>query len=252
MMSVGHITTETAARIGPLRVERASFAQARDRIVAALEGGTPLLVAFCNAHTAQLAFADPSFARLLEDMLVLNDGIGIELAARALEGRGFPANLNGTDFVPALLAAIHRPLRIYLLGARPAVVARAAEILARRHSAHRIVGFRDGYFDDAALPAIAGEIAAARADLLLCAMGDGRQQRVMAALGPQAGLRVLMGVGALFDFLSQAVPRAPLPVRRMRMEFLWRLAREPRRLGRRYTVELVRFLLAVARLRFAR
>lgn len=240
---------QDAARIGPLTVMRATFSQARAAIAAALERDAPLCVAFCNAHTAKLAFDDPDFAQTLSGMLVLNDGIGMEIAARALTGRGFPENLNGTDFTPALLGSLDQPLRIFLLGARGPVVARAAELLTERYPAHTMVGVHDGYFLPNELPRIAREITAAKADLVLCAMGNPRQERVIAALAPLCGAKVLIGVGALFDFLAGAVPRAPHWVRRLRMEFVYRLAQEPRRLGRRYTIELFGFLFAIGRLK---
>ena len=110
-----------------------------------------------------------------------------------------------------------------------------------------ISGLTVRHIDD--LPDIAAAIAASRAELVLCAMGNPRQEEIIAALAARGAGRVLIGVGALFDFLADAVPRAPPWVRRMRLEFLYRLAQEPRRLGRRYTVEIARFLLAVARLR---
>jgi beta-1,4-glucosyltransferase len=244
---------DEAARIGPVAIERMTTASAIERIAASLDGRAPsMMVAFCNAHTAKLAFDDPDFARQLGTMLVLNDGIGIELAARMLTGHGFPDNLNGTDFVPAMLARIGRPLRLYLLGGRPDVVARAATVIGERFPQHVVAGARDGYFEEGAFGAVAAEISAARPDLVLCAMGNPLQERIVARLFAQRCCPVLIGVGALFDFLADAVPRAPQWVRRMRLEFLYRLWQEPRRLGRRYTVEAAAFMFAILRLRLAR
>ena len=242
---------EDVVTIGPVRIARMTFAQARDSIVAAVEGQAPLCVAFCNAHTAKLAFDRPAFAETLRSMLVLNDGIGIDLAARALGYEPFPENLNGTDFVPALLQDCPRPLKLFLLGAKPDVLTRAETVLAQRYPQHRVVGAQHGYFADVDLPVIGDAIAALDADIVLCAMGNPRQEAVMSALAVRKSANVLIGVGALFDFLADAVPRAPTWVRRMRMEFLYRLAQEPKRLGRRYTIEIVEFLVAIARLRWS-
>lgn len=235
--------------IGPLRILRTTGEGARARLVAALDETGPLCVAFCNAHTAQLAFDRPGYAATLSDMLLLNDGIGLDLAARALGYGPFPENLNGTDFVPGFLRECRRPLRIFTLGARREIAERAAAVLAQRFPQHAVVGVQHGFFADADLPDIVAAIVASGADLVLCAMGNPRQEEMMAALARRGAGRVLIGVGALFDFLADAVPRAPPWVRQMRMEFLYRLAQEPRRLGRRYTVEIALFLLAVARLR---
>lgn len=241
--------------IGPVRLARMTAAQARDAINAALEAhdgaSAPLCVAFCNAHTAKLAFDQPAFAETLRSMLVLNDGVGIDLAARALGYGPFPDNLNGTDFVPAFLRDSPRPLSVFLLGAKPDILRRAESVIAQRYPQHRLVGVQDGYFADIDLPVIADAIAARAPDLVLCAMGNPRQEMVIATLAARNAARVLMGVGALFDFLADAVPRAPPWIRRLRMEFLYRLAQEPRRLGRRYTIEILEFLAAIAKLRLS-
>lgn len=242
---------EDVVTIGPLRIARLDTEQAREKIVAALDGPTPLCVAFCNAHTAKLAFDRPAYADTLRSMLVLNDGVGMDLAARALGYGPFPDNLNGTDFVPALLQTCPRPLSLFLLGAKADVLRRAEAAIAQRYPRHRIVGAHDGYFADVDLPVVADAIVARQPDMVLCAMGNPRQEAVIAALAGRDAARVLIGVGALFDFLAEAVPRAPVWVRRLRMEFLYRLAQEPRRLGRRYTIEIVEFLAAIARLRLS-
>lgn len=249
-MIEGFATVESVA-IGPVRIARLTGAAARARIIAALDGPKPLCVAFCNAHTAKLAFDDPAFARTLRDMLVLNDGLGIDLAARVLGHAPFTENLNGTDFVPALLRETTRPLRLFLLGAKPDVLARAAAALTHRYPQHTIVGARHGFFARDALPGIADAIVMGDADIVFCAMGNPRQEEVITELAERRAAPVLIGVGALFDFLADAVPRAPKLVRRMRMEFVYRLAQEPKRLGRRYTIEVLAFLLAIARFRFS-
>ena len=243
------LPVQEIAVIGPLRIARMTTAAAQTRILAARNRTAPLCVAFCNAHTAKLAFGQPRYAATLEHMLVLNDGLGIDLAARALSQGRFPENLNGTDFVPALLAASPRPLRLFLFGARPDVLLRAQTALALRFPQHVTVGSSHGYVRDDEMPAIADKIRAADADLVLCAMGNPRQEVAMARLAAQSVAPVLIGVGALFDFLADAVPRAPAVLRRMRMEFLYRLAHEPKRLGRRYTIDAAGFLIAILRLR---
>ena len=63
-------------------------------------------MSFLNAHNANIACTDPAFAEALDDFLILPDGIGVDIAAKILYGAPFPANLNGTDFVPAFLQAV--------------------------------------------------------------------------------------------------------------------------------------------------
>ena len=237
-------------KLGGLVVERLTQAQAFARTDAALEGRTPALaLAFCNAHTATLAFDDPTFQRALAGMLLLNDGVGVEIAAKILSGTGFPDNLNGTDFVPALLAANAIPQRIYWLGGKPGVAADAAHKMEQLCPQHIIAGICDGYFSAADEPAIVSAIRDSHADILLVAMGNPQQEIFIANHRDALGCKLMIGVGALFDFLAERVTRAPQWVRDLRAEWLYRLSREPGRLLHRYSIELTEFLLAVVRLR---
>jgi len=216
--------------------------------VARLDDGSRHMVAFLNAHAANLAWRDRAFAQGLERFLVLNDGFGIDLASRFHYGRAFPDNLNGTDFLPDYLAATRHRFRIFLLGARPEVVADAAAALTERFPQHQVVGWRDGYFDLSAEGAIAEQIRRSGADLLLVGMGVPRQELWLARNFEETGCRLGFAVGALFDFLSGRVRRAPLWLRGLRAEWLFRLCLEPRRLWRRYVIGNALFLLRVGRM----
>lgn len=191
-------------------------------------------VAFLNAHGSNLARRDRRFAAALNRFLVLPDGIGVDLASKLLHGRPFPANLNGTDFVPALLASISSGLRVGLLGARPENAQGAAAALAELAPQHEYRVIADGFFSAESEPALLAGLAEWRPDILLVAMGMPRQETWIADKIGAAHCTMPIAVGALFDFLSAAVPRAPLVVRRLRLEWLFRLAIEPRRLWRRY------------------
>ena len=89
------------------------------------------VVAFANAHCLNLACADTRMRAALRDAVVINDGIGVDLASKLLFGSAFPHNLNGTDFTPYYLQKTRHRYRVYLLGGRPGVAQRAAEVLAR-------------------------------------------------------------------------------------------------------------------------
>lgn len=196
----------------------------------------PTLVAFANTNLLMQMRARGTAASL-DDFLVLNDGIGLELAARALYGRGFPDNLVGTDFVPQLVEALPAGTRVFLLGAKPGVAAAAAIALQARTKAV-ICGTRDGY---GVGPADIAAIAETKADVLLVAMGNPLQEEWMLAHARETGAVLTLGVGALFDNLAGVVKRAPLWMRKARCEWAFRLWQEPRRLVRRYTVDIVAF-----------
>lgn len=202
-------------------------------------------VGFLNAHNANVACSDPEFAAALHDFLVLPDGIGVDLAAKLLYGETFPANLNGTDFIPALLAAEPRPLTIALLGAKRANAEKAAAKFAGMAPHHKFVVVHDGYFGPQEEPVILERIQALQPDILLVAMGVPRQEFWIARNITPRHCTMPMAVGALLDFLSGAVPRAPVWVRRMRMEWVFRLINEPSRLWRRYVLGNPVFLARV-------
>ncbi|MCF6126852.1 glycosyltransferase [Mesorhizobium sp. M7A.F.Ca.CA.001.07.2.1] len=208
-------------------------------------------VSFLNAHNANIAYTDPVFAGALDDFLILPDGIGIDLAARLLYGAPFPDNLNGTDFVPAFLQASTTPLTVGLLGATRVNAEAASVKLAALAVQHRFVVIHDGYFPASQEQEIVDRIAALRPDVLLVAMGVPRQELWIERHIDARHCTLPIAVGALLDFLSGAVPRAPLWMRRLRLEWLFRLAVEPSRLWRRYVVGNPLFLLRVVRQKFS-
>ncbi|MBL8480615.1 MAG: WecB/TagA/CpsF family glycosyltransferase, partial [Rhodocyclaceae bacterium] len=153
-------------------------------------------------------------------------------------------NLNGTDFVPRLLAQCSRPLRVFLVGARPAVVERALRRLAETYPQHRWLGCQHGYYAHDAEAALCARIRDLAPDLLLVALGNPLQEQWIVRCGAATGATVCMGVGALFDFVGGEVRRAPAWVRRLRCEWIYRLLQEPGRLWRRYLIGNVSFLWA--------
>lgn len=239
-------------RVGRLEIPYTTRAQAIAAIDRSLDGAGPIRVAFCNANTMLQTLNSSDYARAFDDFLVLNDGVGVDFCSRLLNGRRFEENLNGTDFVPAMLRESRHAYRIFLLGGKAGVAEDAAARLLADHSRHAIVGVRDGYFSDQHAADVVAEINRSGADLVLVALGNPRQEEFVAAHGPQLEAPVVVMVGALFDFLAGRVTRAPKLVRVMRAEWIFRLMQEPRRLGRRYTVDVVRFIAAIGRLRVQR
>jgi alpha-1,3-mannosyltransferase len=214
---------------------------------ARLAAGERVRVAYLNAHASNVAASNAEFMTVLQTFVVLNDGVGLDIAARALQGRAFPENLNGTDFTLRFLRQTSQRFRIFLLGARPGVAEDAAEALKAALPQHVVAGTRDGYFVAAGADEVAAEIKRSGADLLLVAMGNPAQEFWIAQHLEATGCRMAIAVGALFDFLAERVPRAPQGLRRLRLEWLFRLALEPTRLWRRYLIGNPVFLARVGR-----
>lgn len=226
--------------------------QAFDSIRQALSHDRQTIFAFLNAHNANLAMTNRQYHEALERCTVLPDGLGVDLAARALYGKPFPANLNGTDFVPALLTYLVRPRRVALIGAQPEVLSKATRIFRQNTPWHEFVAVSDGYFDKHDCGTVLEKLAALKPDLVLLAMGSPMQELwIRHNIGEEHG-RVVIGVGALFDFVSETMPRAPNFVRKLRSEWVFRLYWEPRRLWRRYILGNPLFLLRVLRYKYSR
>lgn len=193
-------------------------------------------VSFLNAHNANVMLKDPAYREVLGRHLVLPDGVGIDVASLAIHGHMFPANLNGTDFVPALLTYMTRPKKIGLVGGRPDVLERARQAFADHAPWHEFVAIQDGFFSDAESASVADRIAQEKVDILLVAMGTPRQEMWIDRYIRPEHARLVFGVGALFDFMAGEVSRASPKARTLRVEWLHRFRLEPRRLWRRYFV----------------
>lgn len=204
------------------------------------------VISFLNAHNANALLKDPQYRDALERHLVLPDGVGVDMASMAMFGRPFPANLNGTDFVPALMTYMTTPKRIGLVGAKPEILVRARDAFAAHAPWHEVVAIHDGYFSEDQSADVAREIACHKVDILLVAMGTPKQEKWIDRYIRPEHARLVIGVGALFDFVAGEVPRAPQVVRDLRMEWFYRFMQEPRRLAGRYFLGGPSFLGHVA------
>jgi len=223
----------------------------RDEAIATLKD------ALSRRDRLRVAFANPNFAIQLRrhgpgadriaGFLVLNDGLGIDIASKILYGKPFPENLNGSDFTPALLDALPDDARVFVFGSRSAVNERACAALAARHRV-TVCGRLDGFVDDT--DRVVARINEARPDIVLVALGNPAQESFIAEAGDRLDAPLVLGVGALLDFVSGTVPRAPLWLRRLRGEWLFRLWLEPRRMARRYTIDTLGFIVLVVAQRF--
>lgn len=188
-------------------------------------------------HTVLLPERADLRAAYADAALVLADGAPVVLAARLL-GRRLPERVAGSDLVPRLFDAARRELRVFLLGAAPGVAERAAGNVARRWPRVRVVGVYSpplGFERQAAENArILDLIAAARPDVLVVGLGAPKQELWVHAHQDRISAAVVLCVGATIDFLAGERRRAPRWMQRGGLEWLHRVASEPRRLLRRY------------------
>ena len=189
---------------------------------------------FLNADNANLMLKDHAYREVLSRHLVLPDGI--DFASFALHGRTFPANLNGADFVPALMTYMTTPKKIGLVGGRRDVLERACENFARHAPWHEFVAISDGGFTETDSALVVEAIARHKVDILLIAMESPKQEIWIDRHIRPEHARLALGVGSLFDFMAEEAPRTSPRAQSLRTEWLHRFGLEPRRLWRHYFV----------------
>lgn len=227
-----------------VRFPRLTQDEVLQRLLLRLERGQTTGVCFPDMSTLNLAAEQPAFRRLLQErVLAFNDGAGLAWAAR-LQGRPFPANLNGTDLVPRLLDAAPAGTGVYLLGARPEVAARARQVLSQRHPRIRFVGAHQGYLDTALEAHVVDELRRLRPRIVLVAMGNPLQVQFIDRHldDPALSGTMWLAIGGQLDYYGGTLVRAPAWMRRLRLEWLHIVMRQPYK-ARRYFVGIPKFLL---------
>ena len=197
---------------------------------------------FLNAHCFNVAQKDKRYRAALENCTVLlNDGVGVDIAGK-LAGVSFPENMNGTDLIPEFFSyARDHGLAVYCMGSTDEVIERAARIFERDYPDLTLAGYSNGFFDNS--DEVVTRINASGADMLVLGMGVPLQEIwTDEHLAQLYSVRLCICGGAIFDFVSGNVMRAPPLVRRLKMEWLFRLAQEPRRLFSRYVLGSFVFL----------
>lgn len=220
-----------------------------ERLVDAGQGGS---VFTPNVDHVVKASRNPAFRDAYSRVsLSLADGMPLIWASHLL-GCPLPERVAGSDMlVPLLQLAARRRWRVYLLGGAPGVAEASARLLSEQMGVI-VAGWDDARIAmDGSDPGGASIARAreARPDLIFVALGPPKQELWIDRARGQVGSAVSLGVGASFDFLVGKVQRAPRWMGKIGLEWLYRLAQEPRRLWRRYLVEAPAFLGLVARTR---
>ena len=191
----------------------------------------PERVAFVNAHALNLCFKNSDFLQhLLQSEHIFRDGSGMKILYRML-GVDPGLNLNGTDLIPRIIG-LYAGQDVALLGTEEPFLGRAANAVREKGVTPVLTmdGFRE---DDAYLEALRNQ----PASLIILAMGMPKQERVAALLAAKLPYPCLIVCGgAILDFIGGKVTRAPVIFRRLGMEWVYRLAQEPRRLFQRYVI----------------
>jgi len=204
----------------------------------------PTVLGFVNAHAMNLVVRDGAYHQALSAAdVLLRDGSGMAILYRRL-GLEPGLNMNGTDFIPRLMAA-YRGRRVAFWGTRQPYLDQAAQRSAALYGVLP-VSVHDGFASVDSYLQLAREL---QPELIVLGMGMPRQEAVAARLAATGGPCLIVCGGAILDFLGGKVNRAPEWLRRLGGEWLYRLWREPRRLFMRYVVGNPLFLLRTLRYR---
>jgi beta-1,4-glucosyltransferase len=210
----------------------------KNTIMQRMGEGRKTLLFFANTN---LIVKSQAIATRLQnpDVLIVNDGIGVDIASWLVHGQRFKDNLNGTDFTPFYFEG-NLQHKIYLIGSTTPDLEKAAFYFTHTLG-QKIVGSSDG-FEDIKNPQLIDKINASGADVVLVGMGNPLQETWILDHYQALNANLFMGVGALFVFLAGNKPRAPQWVRQYRLEWLFRMLLEPKRLVKRYTIDIGYFL----------
>lgn len=200
-----------------------------------------------NPEFVMEARSNPAFRRVLSGAdLCTPDGVGIILAGKLLR-RPFKGRATGVALVNRLAElSAKKGYSLYLLGAAPGVAEEAAAVLQEKYPGVTVAGTFAGSPNDADWPEISGRLEATKPDVLLVAYGAPKQDLWIATHRGEMpeSIKLAMGVGGVFDYLSGRVLLAPPLIRRIGLEWLFRLAMQPWRWRR--ILRVFRFALLVS------
>lgn len=228
--------------------DSASVAQARAFAIRAVEEGHFRSVMFANAAKVVSAEHDEQLLRALASAdLIGVDGQSLVWAGRLL-GHQIPERVAGIDYMLDLLrVGGERGWRVFLLGATDEVLRGVESFCRDEHPGLVIAGRQHGYFGRERDDQVAATIQAARADVLFVGMPSPLKELWIVHKGPMTGVALAVASGGSFDVVAGQVKRAPRPVQRIGLEWLWRVLQEPRRLWKRYLTTNSRFITMVLR-----
>lgn len=247
--SFGEIDKRAVAGV-PIATTRVSSAARIVCLTTAATGG--FVFVLVNAYSAKLRRQSPAYARLLADSercTNLPDGAWITYASRLL-GYHDIGRCPGPDLMEQTCAlAAREGVPIFLLGGGPGVAEALADVLRRRRPGLVVAGTATppfGEWSEETNRALVDAVKASGARILFMGVSAPKQEIWAYEHVDELGIPIVC-VGAAFDFLSGRKPRAPKWMRKIGLEWLFRLITEPRRLWKRYLIGNLVFLWDVIR-----
>ncbi|WP_081949955.1 WecB/TagA/CpsF family glycosyltransferase [Paenibacillus durus] len=215
-------------------------------LIEAIRSRTPHQVITANPIMVMTALENPAYLDIMTSAeLVVPDGTGVVWAAKR-GGNPVKERVAGFDLLHELMRvgeSYH--WRVYLLGSTPEVIQETASRLQGQYPGIIIAGIRDGFFGPAEDEEVITGILETEPDLLFVARGADTQEPWIAKHKSRLAIPVMMGVGGSFDVISGKTKRAPLAFQKLRLEWFYRLLKEPTRYKR--MLALPKFAVKVMR-----
>jgi len=229
-----------------LSFDRVSLDEALARIEEFIQEGTPHKVFCPNVALLIWSRRDEELRRVYETCdLLPADGMGIYYASRLL-GDPVPEMVSAVIlFFKLIERAAEKGYRLYLFGTKQEILEKAVDNLRRQYPTLNIVGHRNGYFTPEDEPQIVQEIARVHPDILFLGMSSPLKERFVERNLKQMGVPVCLGVGGSFDVAAGVYKLAPEWMKKLALEWFYRLMQEPRRLWKRYLTTNTVFVVLV-------
>lgn len=215
-------------------------------LCARLERRQPTTILFANVAKLVWVRRDPELRRALAQAdFVLADGQPLVWVSRLL-GQPLPERIAGIDLMEEMLAAAaEKGWRVFFLGAQESVLRQAIMNLKERHAGLIVAGVQHGYFTAAETERVLERINQSEADLLLVGLDSPQKELWLTRYGARLKVPVRQAVGGSFEIAAGRRRRAPTWMRRMGLEWLYRLLQDPLHLGWRYLYTNTVFLLLI-------
>ncbi|HUI06843.1 MAG TPA: WecB/TagA/CpsF family glycosyltransferase [Verrucomicrobiae bacterium] len=229
-------------------IDNLTLSETLDRIEEMIRNGATHQHVVVNVDKIVKLQTDPELRKaVLSCDLISADGQPIIWASRILQ-QPIKERVTGVDLFGSLVErCAQRGHRLFFLGARQEVVERVVNILQVKHPSLQIAGWRNGYWQPDEERDVVDAIRRARPEILFVAMSSPKKELFLATWKQELSVPFVMGVGGTFDVVAGRVKRAPRWMQKWGLEWLFRLAQEPRRMWRRYLVEDMAFFRLVWR-----
>ncbi len=216
-----------------VKVDMVTIPQAASRIMEFFNENRLHSVFTPNSEIIMEAYRDAEFCEILNNAdLLTADGIGVVYASKILK-KPISERAAGYDIARLVLEKLnYTDHKLFLFGGKPGVAEEAAENLKKEYKELNIVGTRNGYFKPEDEDEIVQQINDSGADIVFVCLGAPKQEKWINTHKDELNVKVAMGIGGSLDVFAGRVERAPDFWCKIGMEWFYRLAKEPRRIGR--------------------